>query len=150
MATEEETDAATANFVYLRSDEHAWIPAKVVEHPEDDDNSNNEVTVKIPLYKDERRIVSDGGRTAQRFQKKTISLNDYSNHALPLQNVDENGNLLVVEDMVDLAFLHEVRFRKHLLSRTEKSNLSGRCLTHLPSFTRRNVSVLLFTGRHLV
>ena len=101
---EDEPDASTANFVYLRSEDHAWIPAKVVEHPEDSD----EVTVKIPLYRDERRIVSDGGRTAKRFETKTISLSEYSNHALPLQNVDENGNLLVVEDMVDLAFLHEV------------------------------------------
>ena len=105
------TEAATANFVYLRSDEHAWIPAKVVEQQQSDNKENEDtaVTVKIPIYKNEQQIVSDGGRTAVRFRKETISLSDYNNHALPLQNVDEQGKLIVVEDMVDLAFLHEVR-----------------------------------------
>ena len=103
--TTETTEASTANYVYLHSDEHAWIPARVIEQAEDGD----EVTVKIPVYKSERQIVSDGGRTAQRFRKAKISLQDYPNQALPLQNVDENGKLVVVEDMVDLSFLHEVR-----------------------------------------
>lgn len=102
------TEAATANFVYLRSDEHAWIPAKVVEQTDD----IHQVIVKIPIYKNEKLIVSDGGRSAQRFKKETVSLHDYTNQALPLQNVDEKGNIVVVEDMVDLAFLHEVGFGK--------------------------------------
>lgn len=103
--TEDATDAATANFVYLRSVQHGWIPAKVVEQ---DDEKSDQVVVKIPIYKNEKLIVSDGGKSAQRFKKETISLKDYSNQALPLQNVDEHGKLLVVDDMVDLAFLHEV------------------------------------------
>jgi hypothetical protein len=60
------------------------------------------------VYKTEQQIVSDGGKQALRFRKDTISLKDYPNQALPLQNVDEHGQLLAVEDMVDLAFLHEV------------------------------------------
>ena len=100
------TEAATANFVYLRSADHAWIPAKVVEQADDSD----QVIVKIPIYKNEKLIVSDGGKSAQRFKKAAVSLQNYSNQALPLQNVDENGKLVVVEDMVDLSFLHEVGF----------------------------------------
>lgn len=106
------TDASTANFVYLRSEEHAWIPARVIDEQQQQSSSSegeeDKVTVKIPVYKSERQIVSDGGRTAQRFRKETIALADYPNHALPLQNVDENGKLVAVEDMVDLSFLHEV------------------------------------------
>ena len=103
------TEAATANFVYLRSAKHAWIPAKVVDQPDNNDHDETVLTVRIPVYKNEQLIVSDGGRTALRFRKETIRLAEYTNQALPLQNVDEHGKLLVVEDMVDLAFLHEVR-----------------------------------------
>ena len=130
------TDAATANFVYLRSADHAWIPAKVVEQADDSD----QVIVKIPIYKNEKLIVSDGGKSAQRFKKAAVSLQNYSNHALPLQNVDENGKLVVVEDMVDLAVLHEVGFREHL---NEYQKVKLCChdifLTSFPPLARGNI-----------
>ena len=44
----------------------------------------------------------------KRHEKMTVEMKDYPNSALPLQNVDEHGNLNEVEDMVDLPFLHEV------------------------------------------
>ena len=43
------------------------------------------------------------------FETQTIQLKDYPHNTLLLQNVDEEGQLNQVEDMVDLAFLHEVR-----------------------------------------
>ena len=113
------TEAATSNFVYLRSNDHAWIPAKVLEQADGSD----QVVVKIPIYKNEKLIVSDGGKSAQRFKKAAVPLHDYPNQALPLQNVDENGKLVVVDDMVDLAFLHEVRCRKHLFGEYQKVKL---------------------------
>lgn len=100
----EETVANTSNFVYIQSTEYAWIPARIVEHADAED----EVEVQIPVYRSERQIISDGGKSAQRFRKETISFKDYPNQALPLQNVNAHGKLLMVEDMVDLPFLHEV------------------------------------------
>jgi len=90
----------TANHVYVRSDDFSWVPARVVE--------TNESTciVSIPQYRDEQAIQSDGGRNARKFEKETINLAETG--ALLLQNVDEDGNLKEVEDMVDLPFLHEV------------------------------------------
>ena len=117
----------TANHVYIWHPDHAWIPAQVIERP-----SPDQTIVNIPLYGTnggEQAIVCDGGRTARQWDKQTISLSrllslnsnnknsnkhttscSYPNQALPLQNVDPEGRLQVVEDMVDLPFLHEVRF----------------------------------------
>lgn len=143
------SEASTANFVYLVSKEHSWIPAKVVEQSDQGD----QVTVKIPVYKSEREIVSDGGKHALRFRKETVSLKDYPNQALPLQNVDEHGKLLAVEDMVDLAFLHEVRYDRtivatcsfsclvsHVFEKCMVSNLShffNFCNSFVHSFSHR-------------
>ena len=97
------------NYVYILDKEYSWVPAMVTERI-------NETTMNlsIPKYKTEQAIRCDGGRTASRFEKQTIDLNDaktvalYPNKHLPLQNVNHEGELQVVEDMVDLPFLHEV------------------------------------------
>jgi hypothetical protein len=93
-----------SNYVYIQSDDYAWLPARVVEQGTEGDT----VTVQVPVYKSERQMRSDGGRSATSFRKQVITLADYPNAALPLQNVNEQGQLLMVEDMVDLPFLHEV------------------------------------------
>jgi hypothetical protein len=103
--TPSEATLQTTNHVYIRDDKYAWIPARVEKTSDDGTTAD----VVIPEYKDERSIQSDGGRRAKRFRKETINLSDYPNKALPLQNVDEKGNLKEVGDMVDLSFLHEVR-----------------------------------------
>ena len=105
--THNEAALSTTNHVYIHSEEYAWIPARVEKTEVVDGVAKAHVV--IPEYKDERSIQSDGGRRAKRFKKDVISLEDYPNHALPMQNVDEKGNLKEVEDMVDLPFLHEVR-----------------------------------------
>jgi len=92
----------TSNHVYVRSKEYAWVPARLLEAV------GTTATVSIPHYKDEQSIQSDGGRGAKRFEKATVELSDYPAGALLLQNVDEEGHLKEVEDMVDLPFLHEV------------------------------------------
>jgi hypothetical protein len=71
-----------------------------------------QVLLSIPQSATEQAITSDGGRTAKRLEKQLHDLSPYPNHALPLQNVDTEGRLKEVEDMVDLPFLHEVRRRK--------------------------------------
>lgn len=102
-ANRQEESSKTANHVYIQHPEHSWIPAQVVERP-----NPSSAVVSIPIYAQQQAIVCDGGRTARKWDKQTIKLIDYPNHALPLQNVDGEGTLQVVEDMVDLPFLHEV------------------------------------------
>lgn len=92
----------TSNHVYVKSDEYAWVPARLLE------SDGEKATVSIPLYRDEQAIQSDGGRGSKTSSKVVVELKDYPTRALYLQNVDEEGNLREVEDMVDLPFLHEV------------------------------------------
>lgn len=106
--TEEEQAVSSHEFkkvshAYVLDSDDSWIPCQVVEQ------SSEEVIVSIPEYKDQQSIRCDAGRTARRKNQKTVLLKDYPNQALPLQNVDEEGRLQQVEDMVDLPFLHEVR-----------------------------------------
>jgi len=105
-------EVGTSNNVYIRSEEYAWIPARVVDIV-DHDIAN----VSLPLYKDEQLIQSDGGKKAIKFDRLAVKLTDYANKALPLQNVDENGMLNEVEDMVDLPFLHEAAILYNLKAR---------------------------------
>jgi hypothetical protein len=108
MALNQQAQAAaastnTSNHVYIKSDEYAWVPARLLE------TNGTKAEVSVPQYKDENALQSDGGRAAVRFEKKTVDLSSYPNGALLLQNVDEEGCLNEMEDMVDLPFLHEVR-----------------------------------------
>ncbi|GAX22532.1 hypothetical protein FisN_14Hh155 [Fistulifera solaris] len=91
----------TSNHVYVKSDEYAWVPARLLE------SDGEKATVSIPHYRDEQAIQSDGGRGSKTSSKVVVELKDYPTRALYLQNVDEEGNLREVEDMVDLPFLHE-------------------------------------------
>jgi len=93
---------AKATLSYVKDPEYAWVPA-TLEKTEGD-----KAYVKIPQYKTEQAITSDGGRAAKGEVEKTINLKDYPHKVLPLQNVDGNGNLLEYADMVQLPYLHEV------------------------------------------
>ncbi len=96
-----------ANHVYIRDDAYSWIPAHVLERPTD----ATTVVVNVPLYLSEQAILCDGGKQATKWERRSVDLSHYPNHALPLQNVNAQGSLQVVEDMVDLPFLHEVSRR---------------------------------------
>nr|WVH45740.1 MyoA [Craspedostauros australis] len=120
--TEAVTTAAelrTSKHVYIPSKEHAWIPARIIEYkdaaPSDSADAPGPIlTVSIPVYRSEQEIKSDGGRSASRFDKTTISM---SIQQLPLQNVNSEGQLVPVPDMVDLPFLHEAAILYNLKAR---------------------------------
>jgi hypothetical protein len=92
----------TSNNVYIRSEEYAWVPARLVEQ------NKTEAKVAIPQYSAEEFIMSDGGKAAVGFKSAMVKLKDYQNSSLPLQNVGADGSLKEVDDMVDLPYLHEV------------------------------------------
>ena len=94
---------ATANNVYIRDDQYAWVPARLV------DSNKETAKVAIPQYKSEENIASDGGAGAVGFKSAVVQLKDYPGRALPLQNCGKDGKLKEVDDMVDLPYLHEVR-----------------------------------------
>jgi hypothetical protein len=92
----------TSNNVYIRSDEFAWIPARLVEQDKDT------AKVAIPQYEAEEFILSDGGQGATGFKSAVVKLKDYPNRTIPLQNTNTKGTLKEVDDMCDLPYLHEV------------------------------------------
>ena len=108
----------TSNRVYISSKDYGWLPAKVISI----DDATNKTTVEVKDYEDDLLIpacevgrissptaaqVRRGNRTVPSKQIE-VDLKDYSEGVLPLQNVDEDGRLIEVSDMVDLSFLHEV------------------------------------------
>ena len=104
--------SGVSNNVYIRSDEYAWIPARLVEQDKDT------AKVAIPQYASEEEIMSDGGKNAVGFKSAIVKLKDYQGRALPLQNCDSDGVLKEVDDMVDLPYLNEVSyFRRGLVFR---------------------------------
>jgi hypothetical protein len=78
--------------VYIHDKVEAWLPATVI-HQE-----GSKVQVKV------FSVAGD-----QELGTREISLLDYPNQTLPLQNVDAAGHLMEMADMVDLPSLHEVR-----------------------------------------
>jgi len=101
----------TSNNVYVRSDEFAWIPARLVSQDKDT------AKVAIPQYEAEEFIMSDGGKAAVGFKSAVVKLKDYPNHQLPLQNTGKDGTLMEVDDMVDLPYLHEAAILFNLKAR---------------------------------
>ncbi|CAB9521862.1 Unconventional myosin [Seminavis robusta] len=87
------------SFVYVRSKEYAWVPAIQT------DTDGKKATVQIPAFKDEQSIDSDGCRGKKTEEK--VDLKGYVGNVLPLQNVDGQGMLIEIPDMVELPYLHE-------------------------------------------
>ena len=95
-------EAKKAAFVFLKDPENAWIPAKMTR------SSGNVADVQIPQYVDEQSTICDGGKSAKKWIEAEVDLSDYAKGVLPMQKVDENGNMKAFADMVELPFLHEV------------------------------------------
>mmetsp|Transcript_102334 Transcript_102334/g.153344 ORF Transcript_102334/g.153344 Transcript_102334/m.153344 type:complete len:1158 (+) Transcript_102334:210-3683(+) len=102
---------STSNNVYIRSDEFAWIPARLVEQDKDT------AKVAVPQYESEEFIMSDGGANAVGFKSAIVKLKDYPSKTLPLQNCGGDGCLREVDDMVDLTYLHEAAILYNLKKR---------------------------------
>jgi myosin-5 len=102
---------AQANNVYIRSDEFAWVPARLVEQDKET------AKVAIPQYEAEEFIASDGGAAAVGFKSAVVKLKDYPGRMLPLQNCGKDGTLTEVDDMVDLPYLHEAAILFNLKAR---------------------------------
>ena len=110
-----------SNYVYVLDTKHSWIPAKVKDR---NTTSKNLIHLSVPQYRNEQAICCDGGRTAsQGYKTEIIDLDNaqnemkYPNRHLPLQNVNSKGELQVVDDMVDLPFLHEAAILYNLKAR---------------------------------
>jgi hypothetical protein len=93
----------TEHFCYVRSKEFSWVPATLEKQDEET------ATVSIPVFTSEEEIVSGISADSLPEESMKVSLSDYPNATLPLQNVDETGRLVTVGDLVDLMFLHEVQ-----------------------------------------
>lgn len=90
-------NSATSNLVYVYDLEDGWIEARLIEQ----NGADAQVEVDV-----------DGSK-----QMCTVDLKQYPEQVLPLQNVDENGKLTTVEDMVDLPYLHEAAILYNLKDR---------------------------------
>lgn len=123
------------SFVYIKHKDYAWIPAIQTG------NDGKKATVSVPQYPDEQSIDSDGGRAAKKSVEEKVDLKHYANGVLPLQNVDNMGNLLVFPDMVELPYLHEVsNFMKSGICSGYRFRLTG---NQFPSGWRQNMSCKL-------
>eukprot|EP00592_Proboscia_alata_P008371 CAMPEP_0194358204 /NCGR_PEP_ID=MMETSP0174-20130528/5497_1 /TAXON_ID=216777 /ORGANISM="Proboscia alata, Strain PI-D3" /LENGTH=1339 /DNA_ID=CAMNT_0039128457 /DNA_START=62 /DNA_END=4081 /DNA_ORIENTATION=+ len=99
-----ENESGSTSSVYITDKENSWIPANVLSR----DEGTATVTVSYhPFDSNERK-------------QKTVKLADYPSNILPLQNVNENGILMDMPDMVDLPYLHEPAILFNLKARHEK------------------------------
>jgi hypothetical protein len=92
-----------STYVYIKDPDCGWRPATLTG------SSGDKATVTVPKYADEKFMTSDGGRAAKGTETKTVDLKKYAHKVLPLQNVDNQGQLVEYSDMVKLPYLHEVR-----------------------------------------
>lgn len=53
-------------------------------------------------------ITDDSASSEFSKEERTVQLKNYDDNTLPLQNVDEGGNMVVAQDMCDLPSLYEV------------------------------------------
>ena len=84
-------------YVYVKSAEHGWIPARVIK------SDSKSATVVMQKYADEEEMILNATSTSgTKVEEKTIALKDYHNGVLPMQNVNDAGKLGNHEDMVNL------------------------------------------------
>jgi hypothetical protein len=102
----------TVTHVYLRSNEHEWIPALQLK------SADGKATVAVPRFNNERDMLNCA-KASKHFKyhdNQTVNLNEYVNNVLPMANVDSSGNPDEYKDMVNLPFMHEVRVEKEMIA----------------------------------
>ena len=105
---------SSSSCVYILDSTHGWLPANVIST--DPTENVCTVTVAVPA--------SPGSESSSPIvEPRTIELSSYPNGVLPLQNVDENGNLLQMADMCDLPSLHEASILYNVKARYEGHQL---------------------------
>lgn len=119
--------------VYIHDKLEAWLPATVI-HQE-----GNKVQVKV------FSVAGD-----QELGTREISLLDYPNQTLPLQNVDAAGHLMEMADMVDLPSLHEVRCLENSLQYIYIYNSYTNVQMNVLDLILENIYSLLEMACHLL
>jgi len=105
--------------VFVLDSVHGWLPGKVVSIDEEKACCDVIVTGSIGAGDFDEKDTKE---------TRTVKLSEYSNRVLPLQNLDENGDKLIVEDVCDLPSLHEASILYNLKERYEGSdNSDHRC-----------------------
>lgn len=96
--------------VFVRDKELAWVPARLLEQ------SGDKATVSVASYADELDIEM-GGKGATKWSDKTVNMKDYAEFGkqLPLQNTK------ILDDMVDLPYLHEPAILFNVKARLKES-----------------------------
>lgn len=111
MTKKSEKDEITP--VYVRSAEHTWIPVLQLKvHP-----CGKKATIAVPKFRNEEGMLhcANASRTFGYQENQIVSLTDYPNYVLPMQNIDCHGCLHDYMDMVDLPFMHEVCLPKTIV-----------------------------------
>jgi hypothetical protein len=113
-------------FVYIKDPDFAWVPATLNK------TEGDKAYVTVPQYPNEQSIASDNGRGAlggsRGRKEQVVKLTDYAHKVLPLQNVDDKGNMLEHADMVKLPYLHEVSVVPWVSFRVGPATTVSQCL----------------------
>ena len=88
---------SSSQHVYIQDKKHAWVAATQIS------STSDEATVKL------------GNE-----ETRKVKLSSYKDGNLPLQNVNENGHLIVMEDLCDLPYLHEPAILFNIRARHEE------------------------------
>ena len=105
----------------MKDDNHGWLPSKVLSlDSESKPNTIVHVEVTVPILVHGDGVAdTDTNEYEYEKQERKVNLKDYENETLPLQNMDEGGNSIVVPDMCDLPSLHEAAILYNLKARHE-------------------------------
>ena len=109
----------------MKDDNHGWLPSKVLSLDSESKSNTVHVEVTVPIQvhgvADTNTDTNTDTNHQYKYEKqeRKVNLKDYENETLPLQNVDEGGNSIVVPDMCDLPSLHEAAILYNLKARHE-------------------------------
>ena len=116
-------------YVYIRDEEHGWIPAILQSESSSSDKSEMTRNISSPSrdtsnVKTKQKCDSNGKSNAKVWRKTRNKPKPKSTKTTEtlLQCVDDNGNLVTVDDLRDLPYLHEASILYNLKERYERQN----------------------------